>query len=172
MKTRILLTVLTLILLIGTRVSANDYQEYSKAYRQDVNNMQVVRKSLSEKDMMDLAKLVFAEAESEGYEGKRLVVEVLTNRVKSNKFPNTIHDVIYHKLGNNYQFCPLNDGRFYKSRPDAETFRAIKDVILNGTKYDDIVLFQTRNVKNSWATRNGELVVKYKNHNFYRLKEK
>ena len=53
-----------------------------------------------------LACLVYAEAGIEDIHGKRLVVDVVLNRVDSDRFPNTITDVIYEKN----QFSTVTDG--------------------------------------------------------------
>ena len=42
-----------------------------------------------------LARLVWAEARGESYEGQLAVVEVVFNRVASDNFPNTVYEVIY-----------------------------------------------------------------------------
>ena len=42
-----------------------------------------------------LARLLWAEARGESFEGQLAVVEVVFNRVLSDNFPNTIYDVIY-----------------------------------------------------------------------------
>lgn len=42
-----------------------------------------------------LARLVWAEARGESYEGQLAVVEVVFNRVGSESFPDTVYDVIY-----------------------------------------------------------------------------
>ena len=49
----------------------------------------------TEEDLKLLACLVHAEAGNQSYEGKLAVANVVLNRVKSGKFPNTIKEVIY-----------------------------------------------------------------------------
>lgn len=46
-----------------------------------------------ERDM--LARVAFCEAGTEGIDGMRRVVDVILNRRDSNKFPNTIKEVLY-----------------------------------------------------------------------------
>lgn len=53
-----------------------------------------------------LACLVCAEAGGEDLYGKRLVVDVVLNRVGDPAFPNTITEVIYQ----DWQFSPVKDG--------------------------------------------------------------
>lgn len=54
-----------------------------------------------------LSILTMAEAEGESDEGKRLVIDVVLNRVDSEYFPNTIKEVIYQS----YQFTSMWNGR-------------------------------------------------------------
>ncbi|MBR1677295.1 MAG: cell wall hydrolase [Clostridia bacterium] len=59
-----------------------------------------------EEDRYLLACLVYAEAGNQDLTGKRLVVDVVLNRVDSDTFPDTIPEVIFQK----YQFAPVLDG--------------------------------------------------------------
>ena len=69
-----------------------------------------------------------AEAEGEGIEGKAAVMRVVLNRVASEKFPNTVGEVLFQKG----QFSTVNPGgRIYKVQPDAECVAAVT-LIENG----------------------------------------
>ena len=68
-----------------------------------------------------LAKCVEAEAGTEGFTGKQYVVDVILNRVDSDKYPNTVKDVIMQK----HQFEVVSNGRIYDVTPTEETYRAI-----------------------------------------------
>lgn len=50
---------------------------------------------LSDEDMELLARLVWAEARGEENDGQQAVAEVILNRVASDRFPNTVSNVIY-----------------------------------------------------------------------------
>lgn len=67
------------------------------------------------------AKCVEAEAGTEGFTGKQYVVDVILNRVDSDKYPNTVKDVILQK----HQFEVVSNGRIYDVTPTEETYRAI-----------------------------------------------
>ena len=57
---------------------------------------------------IDLISIVtMAEAEGESELGKRLVIDVILNRIDSESFPNTVYDVIYQKG----QFTSMTNGR-------------------------------------------------------------
>lgn len=51
--------------------------------------------SLTDEEIDLLALVTMAEAEGEPEEGKRLVIDTILNRVDSEYFPDTVHDVIY-----------------------------------------------------------------------------
>lgn len=92
----------------------------------------------TEADVDLLNRLVEAEAGSEPYQGKIAVVNVIINRIKSNKYPNNIYDVIYQPN----QFEVVNIGTINTKIPSDETKMAVKEA-LNGAKAvgDDIKLF-------------------------------
>ena len=54
---------------------------------------EIINISREERDL--LARMAFCEANSEGVEGMRLVVDVVINRMMSDKFPNTVKEVVY-----------------------------------------------------------------------------
>lgn len=69
-----------------------------------------------------LAVCVEAEAANQGLEGKRLVVDVILNRVDSPDFPNSITEVITQP----YHFTSYWDGGMDRAIPTAETFEAVR----------------------------------------------
>lgn len=77
----------------------------------------------SELDM--LAKIIYAEARGECYDGKVAVGAVVLNRVKSSKYPNTIKQVIFAPR----QFSPINDGSYYSAKPTEQEYNAAKDAL-------------------------------------------
>jgi len=77
-----------------------------------------------------LARLIEAEAEGEPYMGKVAVGAVVVNRVHSDKFPNTIKEVIYHvdEIGA-YQFEPVLNGRIYSVTPSSDSYKAADEAL-------------------------------------------
>ena len=55
------------------------------------------RISIGNTNLNLLARVISAEARGESYEGQVAVAAVVINRVKDNRFPNSIEDVIYQK---------------------------------------------------------------------------
>jgi len=84
----------------------------------------------TQEDRMLLARLIEAEAEGEPYMGKVAVGAVVVNRVLSDKFPNTIKEVIYHvdEIGA-YQFEPVLDGRLFIVTPSSDSYKAADEAL-------------------------------------------
>lgn len=69
-----------------------------------------------------LALCVESEAGNQGLYGKKLVVDVVLNRVDSPNYPDNITDVIMQQN----QFSVVLDGRIWTVEPSEETFEAIR----------------------------------------------
>ena len=65
-----------------------------------------VKQKYSEKDLRLLSAIIFCEAGNQCYAGQKAVGIVVMNRVKSDKFPNTVEDVLYQSG----QFTPAHSG--------------------------------------------------------------
>jgi spore germination cell wall hydrolase CwlJ-like protein len=90
-----------------------------------------------------LAAIIQCEAESEPYEGKIAVGNVVLNRVKSSRFPNTITGVIYAPK----QFSPVASGRLayrLEAGVNDECIRAATEV-LNGKHITNALFFRRNN---------------------------
>ncbi len=61
---------------------------------------------LTEEDVYTLACLVYHEARGEPFEGQVAVVEVVFNRMISDRFPDTVEEVVFQKYGDVWQFSP------------------------------------------------------------------
>ncbi|WP_216829886.1 cell wall hydrolase [Alkalihalobacterium elongatum] len=86
----------------GKRVNSNDKnteQRVGTSYSNEFN--------FSKKELDLLARIVRAEAQTEPFEGKVAVADVVLNRIESPKFPNTLKEVIYQPR----QFQPVANGQ-------------------------------------------------------------
>lgn len=86
-----------------------------------------------------LAACVEAEAGNQSSLGKRLVVDVILNRVEHPAFPNNIHDVIYQPG----QFAVVANGAIDRVIPSEDTWRAIFAEMSGILIDDNIIYFQT-----------------------------
>lgn len=115
-------------------------------------------------DSERLMKIAMAEAESEGVEGKALVMLVVLNRVWSDDFPDTIEEVIFQPR----QFSVVTEGgRYYTTEPDAECYEAL-ELVLSGWDESYGALYFESCAGSSWHSRNLEFVFELGNHKFYK----
>ncbi len=94
-------------------------------------------------DLQIMAAIIECEAGGEPYVGKIAVGSVIMNRVRSDKFPNTIIEVIHQKS----QFTPVKSGRFaivLARGASASCVQAAQEV-LNGANNIDALFFRTNN---------------------------
>ena len=77
-------------------------------------------------DLYLLAKVVYAEARGEVYEGQVAVAAVVLNRVKSSSFPNTLSGVVYQP----WAFTAVQDGQI-NLEPNQTAINAARDA-MNG----------------------------------------
>ena len=103
-------------------------------------------KGYSNSDVKLLARLIYAEARGESYQGQVAVGAVVLNRVKSSSYPNTISGVIYQP----YAFTCVNDGQINLS-PNTTALNAAKDA-MNGwdPTYGCLYYYNPKVATSSW----------------------
>ncbi len=114
--------------------------------------------ALSDGDLEILARLVYLEARGEPYEGQVAVAEVVLNRVLSDRFPDTVEEVVY-QTG---QFTPA--ALIESTTPGEEQYEAVADAV-DGTECvtgADVVFF-------SGAPYNDQVYAVIGNHYFCEL---
>lgn len=120
-----------------------------------------------------LLKIVEAEAGGEDIKGKILVANVVLNRVESDKFPDTVKEVVYQKENNLYQFSPMHDGRFRQVKISEETIEAV-DRAVNGEDLSQGALFFAARKsadpeKMKWFDNHLTRLFSYGGHEFFSL---
>lgn len=105
-------------------------------------------------EMELLERVVEAEAGNQGLMGKRLVAAVIYNRVESEKFPNTIYEVLVAP----HQFGTVWNGAVDKANVTEETRTAVFLEI--GNRTDSEILYFNN------GQCSGKFAYKYKGHNF------
>lgn len=100
----------------------------------------------SSADINLLAKLIYAEARGEPYQGQVAVGAVVLNRIKSSSFPNTMSGVIYQK----YAFTCVSDGQINLT-PNATAKKAANDA-MNGwdPSYGALYYYNPKIATSSW----------------------
>lgn len=92
-----------------------------------------------EDDLYILSHLIYGEAGGESNECQLAVGSVVLNRVKSNKFPNSISGVVFAPG----QYACTWDGN-YDKEPDARAIRNAQYLLENGSQLPDGVVFQAQ----------------------------
>lgn len=115
-------------------------------------------------DFYMLCKIAMAEAESEGVEGKALVMLVVLNRVWIEEFPDTIEEVIFQKN----QFSSVENGRYDEVEPDKECYEALELIqVEHWNESQDALYFESKS-NSKWHSENLEFLFKYGRHYFYK----
>ena len=117
-----------------------DYEKWLALQNQSKEDFTVIDYDANQEEIYLLAAIIQCEAESEPYIGKIAVGNVVMNRVKSTRFPNTITGVVYQKG----QFSPAASGRLayrLNAGVNDECMRAALEV-LDGRHVVDALFFR------------------------------
>lgn len=111
-------------------------------------------------EMELVAQLVQAEAGNQSLEGKRLVADVVYNRVDSQDWPNTVEDVIFQSG----QFSVINNGAFNKAAWNItdDCFKVSEEEYYKINRYNTEVLY----FNSGENLANGKFVTKVGAHHF------
>lgn len=115
--------------------------------------------SATDYELFLLASIIYCEAGGESYEGKQAVGAVVCNRVRSSRYPDTLHGVIYASG----QFSPAMSGKLdrvmERGNIPQSCYDAAKDALSGYTNVGDCLYFRRNN-----GTRQGTVIG---NHVFY-----
>lgn len=90
-------------------------------------------------DEIDLIALItMAEAEGEGEYGQRLVIDTILNRLDSERFPDTVSDVVYQRN----QFSCVSDGRVDRCYVREDIRNLVEEELVSRTN-TDVLFFRT-----------------------------
>lgn len=140
----------------------NDVREaHASALQKEIDIVQASEDDIQEEQYCDslemMAACVEAEAGNQGLYGKRLVADVILNRVDSDRFPNDIVSVISQRN----QFSTYFDGAMDRvTEPSEETIKAVQMELEH--RIDTKILFFTAGGFNPYC----KPAYKYKDHYF------
>lgn len=113
-----------------------------------------------------LSRIIQAESRGEILTGKIAVGNVVLNRVRDKRFPNTIYGVIFDRSCG-IQFSPTANGSIY-FEPSEESVTAAKICLEGYSVSDEITFFFNPAIsQNTWISDNRPLVCIIGNHAFY-----
>jgi N-acetylmuramoyl-L-alanine amidase len=121
-------------------------------------------KAFTNEDLELLANISQIEAGRTTYEGQLGVANVILNRVKDSRFPNTIEGVVY----SGKQFPPAHNGTLDKSTPNASALRAAKDALNGKNNVKNALYFFNPKVTKGAFWSNLDVIVTIDNHSFAR----
>ena len=116
----------------------------------------------NEEDLFWLARIIWAEAGNQSFDGQIAVGNVVLNRVNfpGNRFPDTIYGVIFQKN----QFQPTDNGTIYNN-PTPECWAAAKLALEGAKPVGDCLYFAA--LKECWAGYNRTFYCKIGGHYFW-----
>ena len=124
--------------------------------------------NVADNEIEMLERIVQAEAGGSGYDGMLAVANVVLNRVKYYRFPNTVTEVIFA----NRQFTPISDGRYYTVTVSDTAKQVVQDA-LNGARIldEDALYFCTPTAPGKgWFETDLRKITYIAPHNFYGYK--
>ena len=154
-------------------VIEHEYDPISVVTETEAEQVEEVKPSLycqlSDNDKYLLAKIVQCEAGNKSVRTRELVALTVLNRVKSNKFPDTVEAVIFQHSGKTYQFSPIIDGAWKMKEPEAKDYEAVNNVLNTTYDYSDGSLyFEDCKNLNNWHSRNLTFILKSQGMRFYK----
>lgn len=123
--------------------------------------------TLDEQEYEVLLKIVEAEAGCEDETGKMLVANVILNRVNSDRFPDTVSDVVYQRVQGNAQFSPVANGTINSVNVSDATVEAVDRVLAGEDESQGAFFFRATYCKSKWFDRKLTRVVEHGRHIFY-----
>ncbi len=148
-------------------IHAKEEKRLERAWEKEQKRRRRIREKREEEREI-LERIVEAEAGGQDIKGRILVANVILNRVKSSRFPDTIKEVVFaHR-----QFSPVQNGRYYRVRVSETTKKAVRKA-LNGTDYSEGALyFMCRSASDpanvAWFDRDLTKVKEYGCHEFFK----
>ena len=123
----------------------------------------------SKEDRFILYRIVEAEAGDGNIQAKKNVAHVIFNRLKSKKFANNVHDVVFDK----HQFSPISDGRYWKvtiadSTKDAVIKAYEEGDTTGGALYFANMKYVSNAKTRAWFNSMNCLFTDSINHSFYK----
>lgn len=128
--------------------------------------------TVSAEEVTMLERIVAAEAEGEDMVGKILIANVVFNRIADEEFPDSVEEVIFQKSHGDYQFSPVDNGRYWDVEISDETEEAVMRA-LDGEDYSKGALYfiarkRTSSESARWFDDNLDWLFRHGGHEFYK----
>lgn len=117
---------------------SKEYAQYSQGY-------------YAQEDLYLVAQLVHQEAKNTTLEGKIAVANVVYNRIRSSKYPNTITKVVFQKG----QFSPAdNESKLRSVRASSNSIKAVLEIFVKGETIlpRNVLYFRAARLGKEWTS--------------------
>ena len=126
---------------------------------------------LEQEDLEVLLRIVEAEAGCEDEDGKLLVANVILNRLNSEKFPDTITEIVFQRENGVSQFSPIADGSYNRVSISEETVNAVGRALAGEDISQGAMYFAARKYADSesmrWFDEKLTLLFRHGGHEFF-----
>ena len=126
---------------------------------------------LEQEELEALLRIVEAEAGCEDEEGKLLVANVVLNRLNSDKFPDSITEIVFQRENGVTQFSPVADGSYYKVTISEETVDAVGRALAGEDISRGALYFAARKYADNdsmrWFDEKTTLLFRHGGHEFF-----
>lgn len=123
----------------------------------------VNEKTYTEEDLSILSKIVDVESGDRSIELRLAVANVVLNRVKSDRFPNSVKDVVY-QVDVHKQFPPAHKSNFLTRKVDELSIEAARRALEGENNIDNCLFFNLRPFK----SKSNDFYKKLEGEYFYR----
>lgn len=127
---------------------------------------------LSDEDLDILMRIVESEAGNQDVEGRLLVANVVLNRVQSEKFPDSVKEVVFQKEKGINQFSPVANGTIWNVNISDETDEAVGRALEGEDISDGALYFVARKhadgEKIKWFDKNLTYLFEHGGHEFFK----
>lgn len=115
-----------------------------------------------------LERIVEAESGDQTIKGRQMVANVILNRMKSEKFPNSVREIVFASR----QFSPVSNGSYYRVKVSARTKKAVEKALKEKDNTNGALYFMYRAGSDSsnvsWFDRELTKICEYGCHEFFR----
>lgn len=115
-----------------------------------------------------LERIVEAESGDQTIKGRQMVANVILNRMKSKKFPNSVREIVFAGR----QFSPVSNGSYYRVKVSSQTKKAVEKALKEKDNTNGALYFMYRAGSDSsnvsWFDRELTKLCEYGCHEFFR----
>lgn len=115
-----------------------------------------------------LERIVEAESGDQTIKGRQMVANVILNRMKSEKFPNSVREIVFASR----QFSPVSNGSYYRVKVSSQTKKAVEKALKEKDNTNGALYFMYRAGSDSsnvsWFDRELTKLCEYGCHDFFR----